>query len=120
MGDVGVGRVQRGAVGLQLLRQARDLLFRVADLRLRSGRARVELGAALFVGAAALSRAIEGQRPRVEALTVLLRLAFYAIAALRAFAVLTLHLLHGVATDPQLFANLGELPVKGGRFGIQR
>ena len=113
VGNIGVGRLQRGAVRFQLLLQARELLFRVADLGLRSRRAGVQLSAALLVGATALGGAIDLQRQGVEFLAVLLRLALDGIAALGAVAVLRFHLLHGFALGAQLLAHFGELRVEG-------
>ena len=43
-GDIDVGRLQRGAIGLQLLLQSRELLFGVGDFCLCAGGARIQFG----------------------------------------------------------------------------
>ena len=61
VGHIGIGRLQSRAVRFQLLLQARQLLFGVGDLGLRSGGARIEFGTTLFVGAATRGGAIQVQ-----------------------------------------------------------
>ncbi len=112
VGNLDVGRLQRGPVRLQFLLQARALLFSVADLGLRSGRAGIQLGAALLVGTTALGGAIDLQRQGVELLAVLLRLALDGVTPLGAIAVLRFHLLHGFALGAQFLAHFAELHVE--------
>ena len=115
MGNLDIGRFERGAIGFQFLLQARELRFGVGDLGLRCGGARIQFGAALVVGAAAGGGTIDLQRKRVELLAVLLRLALDGIAALRALAVLAFHLLHGFALRVHGFADFRELAGRAGK-----